>query len=173
MGLEVFCMSTGRKLLKRTLIAIGIATLLVGFHYYGWGPCGKSKVRAAASKYSKILKRWKDTVDVLPEIPRQSLGPQMDALRSLRTELASVDAPECMAMWHKQFDSHMEKRLDELSAFVDGANGISLDAQQMKSLRVRLTSFVSCAPKCPAKVIGGDPSSRSRIVQLKTRGGSR
>jgi hypothetical protein len=166
-------MSTRSKLVKRALIAFGIATLLVGFRYYGWGPCGKSKVRDAAAKYSKVLKQWQSAVDELPEIPRQAMEPQLAALQSLRDDLGAIEPPECMTLWHNQLDKHMQKRLDELQAFVDGGNGISLDAQQMKSLRVRLTSFVACAPKCPTKVVGGDPNAQNRIVQLKTRGGFR
>ena len=166
-------MSSGRKIVKRALTIVAAISLVAGFYYYGWGPCGKSEVRKAASQYSKVLVRWKEAVDVVPEIPRSALGVHLAQLRAVREDLSSITAPECMTRWHNQLDTHMGEKLDELQEFADGGGGISLDAQAMKSLRVRLTSFVNCAPKCPAKVLGGEPVPSNRIVQLKTRGGAR
>ena len=161
------------KIAKRGLTVIGVLTLVASFYYYGWGPCGKTVVRDTAKVYSRVLADWQVAVDEVPQIPRQAMAAHHANMVGLRDKLEGASAPECMSLWRQQMLDQMDERLADLHGFANGDNGISIDTHRLKSMRVRLASFMSCAPKCSAKVVGGDPDTLNRIVHLKTRGGGK
>ena len=164
-------MRLAKKYIRRSLVIVGLMTLVASFYYYGWGPCGKTLVRKAAKQYSRVLSDWQTAVDDVPQIRRQNMDSHIAQMQVLRSTMDTIETPECMRVWRDQLLEQMDQRLDDLVGFSSGGNGISIDTQRVKSMRVRLTSFMNCAPKCSAKVVSGDPDSLNRIVHLKTRGG--